>query len=63
MSQEPTIVNSDQDKFSFTLSKKDLDILFKFLSRADLKGMEVPEFNKILEIFNPKNIKMQNKAH
>ena len=53
----------DQEKFSFLLSKKELDLLFKYLSRAELKGMEVPEFNMILEIFNPKNLKTQSKAH
>lgn len=47
----------ENDKIQVTLSKKDLDVLFKFLSRADLKGLEVPEFNRILDIFSPKNIK------
>lgn len=47
----------DHDRIQVTLSKKDLDILFKFLSRADLKGLEVPEFNRIIDIFSPKNIK------
>lgn len=47
----------ENDKIQVTLSKKDLDVLFKFLSRADLKGLEVPEFNRILDIFSPKNLK------
>jgi hypothetical protein len=45
------------DKFQIEVTKKDLDLIFKFLSRAELKGMEVPEFNRILEIFNPKTLK------
>jgi|688.fasta_scaffold1456910_2 hypothetical protein len=53
--QQQTLI--DTDKIQVTLSKKELDILFKFLSRTELKGLEVPEFNKILEIFSPKNIK------
>jgi len=55
MDNQQTLI--DTDKIQVTLSKKELDILFKFLSRAELKGLEVPEFNRILEIFSPKNIK------
>jgi hypothetical protein len=41
----------EKSSFTFNLSKKDVDLLFKYLSRADLKGLEVPEFNYILNIF------------
>jgi len=49
--------NSENDKFQISISKKELDLLFKYLSRADIKVFEVPEINKIIEIFQPKNFK------
>jgi hypothetical protein len=61
MSEENLQINQS-DKIEINISQKDLDLIFKFLSRAELKGFEVPEFNRILEIFNPKNIKSY-KAH
>lgn len=59
MNQEQFNINNilPSDKFELIISKKDLDLIFKFLSRAELKGLEVPEFNRILEIFNPKTLK------
>ena len=56
MSEENLQINQS-DKIEINISQKDLDLIFKFLSRTELKGFEVPEFNRILEIFNPKNIK------
>jgi hypothetical protein len=49
--------NTENDKFQISISKRELDLLFKYLSRADLKVFEVPEINKIIEIFQPKNLK------
>ena len=49
--------NTENDKFQISISKRELDLLFKYLSRADLKEFEVPEINKIIEIFQPKNFK------
>ena len=59
MNQEELNSNNilSSDKFQIEIAKKDLDLIFKFLSRAELKGIEVPEFNRILEIFNPKSLK------
>jgi hypothetical protein len=59
MSEQQLDINDmlPSDKFEIIISKKDLDLIFKFLSRAELKGIEVPEFNRILEIFNPKILK------
>jgi hypothetical protein len=54
---EENIKLNQSDKIEISILEKDLDLIFKFLSRAELKGFEVPEFNRILEIFNPKNIK------
>jgi hypothetical protein len=48
--------NEVNDKLSFNLSKADLNILFKYLSRAELKGVEVPEFNNLLNIFRVDNV-------
>ena len=56
MSEENLQINQS-DKIEINISQKDLDLIFKFLSRTELKGFVVPEFNRILEIFNPKNIK------
>jgi hypothetical protein len=49
------VSNTENDKFQISISKKELDLLFKYLSRADIKVFEVPEINKIIEIFQPKN--------
>lgn len=47
--------NQEQNSaYTFTLTSKEVEILFKFLSRADLKGVEVPEFNTILSLFKIK---------
>jgi hypothetical protein len=50
------VSNIENDKFQISISKKELDLLFKYLSRADIKVFEVPEINKIIEIFQPKNL-------
>jgi hypothetical protein len=41
---------------TFNLSSKDVETLFKYLSRAELKGIEVPEFNKLLNLFKIEDI-------
>lgn len=38
-----------------TLTPQDINLLFKYLARVDLKGAETPEFNKILGIFDSRN--------
>ena len=54
---EKAILNNEvNDKLSFNLSKADLNVLFKYLSRAELKGVEVPEFNNLLNIFRVDNV-------
>lgn len=40
---------------SVTLTPQDINLLFKYLARVDLKGAETPEFNKILSIFDSRN--------
>jgi hypothetical protein len=41
---------------TFNLSSKEIEILFKYLSRAELKGVEVPEFNKLLNLFKIEDV-------
>jgi hypothetical protein len=53
---DPIFTTAPDDFFKIKISKKELDLVFKFLSRSDLKGYEVPEFNKLLDIFNPSNL-------
>ena len=44
--------NENQNaRYTFSLSTKEIEGLFKFLSRVDLKGLEVPEFNNIISLF------------
>lgn len=53
---ENNVRTNDQDEiFNFKIARKDLELIFKYLSRADLKGAEVPEMNKVISIFDPKN--------
>ena len=55
-STESNVRTNDQDEvFNFKIARKDLELIFKYLSRADLKGAEVPEMNKVISIFDPKN--------
>lgn len=42
--------------FNFSLTKSELDVLFKYLSRTELKGVEVPEFNALLNCFKIKDV-------
>jgi|TARA_Y100000310_G_scaffold279075_2_gene297997 hypothetical protein len=37
---------------NYELNEKQLNNLFTFLSRVDLKGSEVTAFNELLEAFN-----------
>lgn len=37
--------------YTFSLTTKEIETLFKYLSRVDLKGVEVPEFNSLLSLF------------
>jgi len=57
--QQPSL-NISEDKFRVDISRDDLNTFFKFISRVDLKGQEVPEFNKLLSIFMPQNLKKAN---
>lgn len=54
--EQETINLSGNQTFNFNLSKNELDILFKYLSRTELKGVEVPEFNALLNCFKIKNV-------
>lgn len=45
------------EQYSVVLSRRDLELLFKYLARADLKGAEVPELNKVVSIFDPSRLK------
>jgi hypothetical protein len=57
--QQPTL-NVTEDKFQALVTKEDVNIFYKFISRVDLKGQEVPEFNKLINIFMPQNLKKIN---
>ena len=57
--QQPTL-NVTEDKFQALVTKEDVNIFYKFISRVDLKGQEVPEFNKLINIFMPQNLKKVN---
>jgi hypothetical protein len=47
----------DQDEiYNLKISRRDIELIFKYLARADLKGAEVPEMNKVISIFDPKNL-------
>lgn len=48
--------NIDMSKpLNISIAPQDINILFKYLARVDLKGSETPEFNKILGIFDSRN--------
>jgi hypothetical protein len=48
--------NIDMNKpLNISITPQDINILFKYLARVDLKGSETPEFNKILGIFDSRN--------
>ena len=38
-----------------TITPQDINLIFKYLARVDLKGAETPEFNRILSIFDSRN--------
>lgn len=61
MSQnEPIFKTINEEIFTLDLTKKDLDLIYKFLSRSDLKGFEIADFNKVLDILNPVKLKKKN---
>lgn len=41
----------ENSSLSITLSYKDINLIYKYLSRATLSGSEVPEFNYIIQLF------------
>jgi hypothetical protein len=51
----PQAINMDE-RYSVVVSRKELELLFKYISRADLKGAEVPELNRVIATFDPKNL-------
>jgi hypothetical protein len=57
--QQPPL-NLTEDKFQALVTKEDVNSFYKFISRVDLKGQEVPEFNKLINIFMPQNLKKIN---
>jgi len=49
--------NIDMNKpVNISITPQDINLLFKYLARVDLKGAETPEFNRILNIFDSRNI-------
>jgi hypothetical protein len=49
--------NIDMNKpLNISITPQDINTLFKYLARVDLKGSETPEFNKILGIFDSRNL-------
>lgn len=55
VSNNASPINMDE-QYSVTVSRRELELLFKYLSRTELKGAEVPEINKVISIFDPKNL-------
>lgn len=53
-------LNVVEDRFQVLVSKDDVNSFYKFISRVDLKGQEVPEFNKLINVFLPQNLKKVN---
>lgn len=48
--------NIDMNKtINVSITPQDINLLFKYLARVDLKGAETPEFNRILSIFDSRN--------
>jgi len=50
----------EEKRLLISLSDKDINLIFKYLGRAELKGLEVPEFNSIISIFENAEIKKVN---
>jgi len=49
--------NIDMNKpINVSITPQDINLLFKYLARVDLKGAETPEFNRILNIFDSRNL-------
>jgi len=46
-----------EEQYSLNISRRDLELLFKYLARADLKGGEVPELNRVISLFDPQKLK------
>ena len=40
---------------TINITPQDINLIFKYLARVDLKGAETPEFNRILSIFDSRN--------
>jgi hypothetical protein len=57
MSDTEQQTNQEEKKYLIPFTENDIKSLFKFLGRTELKGLEVPEMNKIFAIFDPKNLK------
>lgn len=43
--------------YDIRISKQDLDLIFKFLLKMEIRGYEVPEINKIFIALDPRNYK------
>lgn len=52
--------NQEEDKdantiYDIRIAKQDLDLIFKFLLKSEIKGYEVPEINRIFIALDPRN--------
>ena len=47
--------NQGPQTVTVVINTQDINLLFKYLARVDLKGAETPEFNRILSIFDSRN--------
>ena len=47
--------NQLPQNITVTVTPQDINLIFKYLARVDLKGAETPEFNRILNIFDSRN--------
>lgn len=51
---QPQNTMLEDEMYTLKISRRDIELLFKYLARADLKGAEVPEMNKVISLFDPK---------
>jgi hypothetical protein len=51
---QDNVRQQEDEVFNVKISRRELELLFKYLARADLKGAEVPEMNKVISLFDPK---------
>lgn len=55
---QPGVTQDDPNTlYELRISRQDLDLIFKFLLKSEIRGFEVPEINKIFIALDPRNYK------